>query len=154
MKCEYIDPFVMMTKRVLESAIRGVVRHGDITVLRGERIKGDLAIQTRIAGDAEGDAILSMDAATALGICARLSGEDIAAMTPRSMDALMELANVIMGNAVSALNDQGFDFTVSPPVMIAGGGGMKQPPDAVSLQIPLLSEYGDMTMNVFLGTEE
>ncbi len=154
MKYEYIDPFVTMTMRVLDSAIRGAVRRGDITVLRGERIKGNLAIQTKITGDAEGDAILSMDTATALGICALLTGEDIAAMTPRSMDALMELANVITGNAISALNDQGFDFAVSPPVMIARDGGMKELPDVVSLQIPLLSECGDMTMNVFLGTEE
>ncbi len=154
MKYEYIDPFVTMTMRVLDGAIRGAVRRGDIAVLRGERIKGDLAIQTRIAGDAEGDAILSMDTATALGVCALLTGEDITTMTPRSMDALMELANVITGNAVSALNDHGFDFTVSPPEMIARDGDMKQLPDVVSLQIPLLSECGDMTMSVFLGTEE
>ncbi len=154
MKYEYIDPFVAMTMQVLGGAIRGAVRLGDITVLRGDRIKGDLAVQARIAGDAEGDVILSMDSATALGICALLTGEDFSTTTPGSTDVLMELASVITGNAVSALNDQGFDFTVSPPVMIAGDGCMKQPPDAVSLQIPLLSEYGDMTMNVFLGTEE
>lgn len=126
MRYEYIDPFVTTTIRVLDSAIPGSIRRGDVTVLQGDRMKGDVAVLVRITGDAEGDIILSMDTATALRICASLFREDFAVMTPRSVDALMEIANMITGNAVSALNDQGFDFAVSPPwclrEMTAGNG--------------------------------
>ena len=153
MRYEYIDPFVTTTIRVLDGAIPGSVRRGNVTVLQGDRMKGDVAVLVRITGDAEGDIILSMDTATALRICASLFREDFPIMTPRSVDALMEIANMITGNAVSALNDQGFDFAVSPPVVLTRNDGRKQLPDVESLQIPLFSECGEMTMNVVLGSD-
>ena len=152
MRYEYIDPFVTTTIRVLDTAIRGTVRKGDVTVLQGDRVKGEVAVLVRITGDAEGDIILSMETTTALKICSLLFCEDFPAMTARSVDALMEIANMITGNAVSALNDQGFDFVVSPPeVMTRDGAGPL--PGVESMQIPLFSECGEMTMNVVLGTD-
>ncbi len=153
MRYDYIDPLVTTTIRVLDSTIRGNVRRGDVTVLQGDRAKGDVAVQVRISGDAEGDIILSMETATALRICSLLFREDFQTMTPRSMDALMELTNMISGNAVSALNDEGFDFTVSPPVLITRDGAAGHLRDVESLQIPLFSDCGDMTMNVVLGAD-
>lgn len=153
MRYEYIDPFVTTTIRVLDSTIPGNIRKGDITVLQGDRMKGDVAVLVRITGDAEGDIILSMETATALRICASLFREDFATMTPRSVDALMEIANMITGNAVSALNDQGFDFAVSPPIVITRDDGREHLPDVESLQIPLFSECGEMVMNVVLGSD-
>ena len=152
MRYEYIDPFVTTTIRVLDSAIRGNVRRGDVAVLQGSRVKGEVAVLVKITGDAQGDIILSMETATALRICSLLLREDFPAMTARSIDALMELANMITGNAVSALNDQGFDFAVSPPeVMTRDGAG--ELPGVESMQVPLFSECGELTMNVVLGTD-
>ncbi len=153
MRYEYIDPFVTTTIRVLDTTIPGNIRRGDVTVLQGDRMKGDVAVAVRIAGDAEGDIILSMETATALKICTALFGEVFAALTPRSEDALMELANMITGNAVSALNDQGFDFTVSPPSVHRKDPAAGSGPHVESLQIPLFSDCGEMTMNVVLRTE-
>jgi chemotaxis protein CheX len=150
---EYIDPFVTTTMRVLDSAIPGTVRRGDVTVLQGDRMKGDVAVRVRITGDAEGDIILSMDTATALRICTALFREEFPSMTPKSVDALMELANMITGNAISALNDQGFDFTVFPPTVLTRDDGRKQLPHVESLQIPLFFECGEMVMNVVLGSD-
>jgi chemotaxis protein CheX len=150
---EYIDPFVTTTLRVLDCAIPGSIRRGDVTMLQGDRMKGDVAVLVRITGDAEGDIILSMDTATALRICTALFREDFAAMTPKSVDALMELVNMITGNAVSALNDQGFDFTVSPPTVLTREKIRERLPDVESLQIPLFSECGEMVMNVALGSD-
>lgn len=153
MRYDYIDPFVTTTIRVLDSAIRGNIRRGEVAVLQGDRMKGDVAVMVRITGDADGDIILSMDTATALKICTSLFGEDFAAMSPRGSDALMELANMITGNAVSALNDQGFDFTVSPPTVITKCSGADAAPVVESLQIPLFSECGEIMMNIVLGTK-
>ncbi len=153
MRYDYIDPFVTTTIRVLDSTIRGAVRKGDVTVLEGERIKGDVAVRMRISGDVEGDIILSMDTATALKVSTALLGEVFASVTPQSEDALMELANMITGNAVSVLNDQGFDFSVSPPAVIRKKDLGEPSREVESLQIPLFSDCGEMTMNVALGTE-
>jgi chemotaxis protein CheX len=153
MRYEYIDPFVTTTIRVLDSTIPGTVRRGDVTVLQGDRMKGDVAVLVRITGDAEGDIILSMDTTTALKICSSLFREEFTSLSPKSVDALLELANMITGNAVSALNDQGFDFTVSPPEVVARDHGRGTFPNVESLQIPLFSDCGEMMMNVILGTD-
>jgi CheY-specific phosphatase CheX len=60
-----------------------------------DRHKGKVVRVDPVTGDAEGDIILSMDTATALRICASLVREDFAIMTPPSVDALMEIANMI-----------------------------------------------------------
>ncbi len=151
MRYDYIDPFVATTLRVLDRTIRGTVRRGNVTVLEGERLKGDVGVRVRVTGDAEGDVILSMETATALRICSRLFGEHYATMTPGSEDALMEFANMITGNAISVLNDQGFDFTVSPPSVIRRGSASGQTLSGESMQIPLFSYCGEMTMNVALS---
>ena len=151
MRYDYIDPFVATTLRVLGSTIRGTVRQGDVTVLQGDRMKGDVAVMVRVTGDAEGDVILSMETATALKICSALFGKDFESMSPQSEDALMELANMITGNAVSALNDQGFDFAVSPPAVITREGTAGSAASVESMQIPLFSDCGEMTMNVVLS---
>jgi chemotaxis protein CheX len=153
MRFDYIDPFVSTTIRVLDGAIRCAVRRGDVSVLQGNRIKGEVAVQVNITGDAQGDVILSMDTNTALKICGTLFGRDFDAMSPSGTDALLELANMITGNAVSALNDQGFDFSVSPPSVITRDGGTGSIAAVESLEIPLFSDCGEMTMNVVLGTE-
>ena len=152
MRYDYIDPFVTTTLRVLDSTIHGTVRRGDITVLQGDRVNGEVAVLVGITGDAQGDMILSMDTSTALRMCASLFGEDFTSMTQRSVDALMELANMITGNAISALNDQGFDFAVSPPVLMRQGI-VERLSNVESLQIPLYLECGAVTMNVVLGTD-
>ncbi len=152
MRYDYIDPFVATTIRVLDTALHGTVRKGEVTVMQGERVKGDVAVRVGIRGDAEGDMILSMDTPTALRICRALFGEAAGSVTPQGEDAIMELANMITGNAVSALNDQGFDFSVSPPSVVArdsGAGSAAE--ERESLQISLLSECGAISMNVALG---
>ncbi len=153
MRYDYIDPFVTTTIRVLDSTIRGTVRRGDVVMLQGERMKGDVAVQVRVSGDAEGDIILSMETATALKLCTSLFGGEFSAMTPQSEDALMELANMITGNAVSVLNDQGFDFTVSPPSVITKTAPGPARSNRETMQIPLFSDCGEMTMSVLLGVE-
>ncbi len=151
MRYDYIDPFVTTTLRVLGSTIRGTVRQGEITVLEGDRMKGDVGVQVKVTGDAEGEVILSMETATALRICTTLFGRDFTTLSPLSEDALMDLVNMITGNAVSALNDQGYDFAVSPPSVITRDRGVGPAQNVESMQIPIFSDCGEMTMNVVLS---
>lgn len=153
MRYAYIDPFVTTTMRVLDAVIVGPVRQGDVAVLDGERIKGDVAVLVKVRGEAEGDIIFSTTTGTALEICRKLFGEATQAMTPQSTDALGELVNMIAGNAVSALNDLGFDFTISPPEIITRDTCLESGPGTEFLEIPLFWTCGEMTMNVLLGTD-
>lgn len=153
MKYDYVDPFVNTVERVLSSALRTEIRRGELALTACGRVCSDVAIDVRIAGDSEGDITLTMSADTARWICSVLSGEDISPLTPLGMDALSELANMIAGNAVSALNDEGFDFTVQPPRVLNDADAGVLHPHAEALSIPLLTARGEVTVNIVLGTD-
>lgn len=153
MRYEYIDPFVNSALRVLRTAVPGTARRGEITMLRADQIGEGVNVVIGITGESEGDIIISMEVGTALAISSRLLGSQTAALTDDALDVLGELGNMIAGNAVSALNDQGFDFNVMSPVVSVGGGKPSWCGDRETLQIPLSSGCGEMNMHVMLGVD-
>jgi CheY-specific phosphatase CheX len=153
MRYDYIDPFVGSTLRVLDQVIPGPARRGDIAMLRRDQIRGEVTVAITITGDSEGDVIISMDTQTALRVCSILTGSPAGGLTPEARDSLAELGNMIAGNAVSALNDLGFDFTVTPPEVAVNADTAALRGDREAMQIPLAAEWGQMTMNVLLGAD-
>jgi chemotaxis protein CheX len=152
MRYEYIHPFVKTAVHVLECTIPGTHTRGDVTVVRGDRIGGEVHVVIALAGDSPGSVIISMKTETAKSICSHLLGAATEELTPAALDALAELGNMIAGNSVGTLNDLGFDFTVAPPIVsvkddTAGYG------DREALRIPLLSAWGEMNVNVMLGAD-
>lgn len=151
MRYEYIEPFVNSTMRVLGDVVRSGVTRGEVTLIEGGKPAGDLAIAVPLFGDSEGNVVLHMNTATAVSLCARLTGAGGDCITALGLDSLAELANMIAGNAVSALNDQGFDFSLRPPRALVGGhpdgeGGLE------TFRIPLSTDCGDVTLHVTLKT--
>jgi chemotaxis protein CheX len=153
MRYDYVDPFVSTTVRVLADALHADVRQGEVSMAPGGGAAGDVAIVVRIRGEAEGDFVLAMDRGTALGACSALMGEECGSLAGPGMDALSELANMIAGNAISALNDRGFDFTVLPPLVVTDVSAYGRKPCAEALRIPLKTAWGAVTVNVTLGAE-
>jgi chemotaxis protein CheX len=153
MRYDYIDPVVSTTLRVLGTAIPGTARRGEVTMLRGDQVRGEVSVVIGMTGDAEGDVVISMNTETALNVCSFLLGSKTDALDPNALDALGELGNMIAGNAVSALNDLGFDFSMKVPGVSADGGKRAGAPDQEALQIPLASPCGEMNMNLILGSE-
>jgi chemotaxis protein CheX len=152
MRFEYIEPFVNSTMRVLGGVIRSDVERGEISLTPGGAPAEDLAIAVRLFGDSDGNVVLHMNPATAANICARLTGSEAEAGTPLGMDSLSELANMIAGNAVSALNDEGFDFNLSPPRVVPRGNASGRDAGLEAFRIPLTTDCGEVTIHVTLKT--
>ncbi len=152
MRYEYVNPFINTALRVLGSAVPGMARRGEVTALQGDQIRAEVSVAVRIAGDSEGDVIISMGTGTALGICSILLGSRIDSLTAPALDALTELGNMIAGNAVSELNDLGFDFTMNTPFVITGSGNPARS-NREAVQIPLVSDCGEMNINILLGAD-
>ena len=115
MRYDYIAPFIATTLRILQMVLPGSVRQGDPVMVRADEVAGEVRVVIAIPGDSPGAVILAMDGVTALAVCSSLLGARIEALTAAALDALAELGNMIAGNAVSSLNDLGFDLRVSPP---------------------------------------
>jgi chemotaxis protein CheX len=138
--------------KVLDDVMQSDITKGQVSLVMDDEISGDIAIIVRVKGDSEGYIILNMYADTALAISNIMFGDNFDKLTPIAMDSIAELANMIAGNATSALNDLGFDFTVYPPLIVKKEDLTKKVSRIEAFQIPLSTEYGEIIMNVALRT--
>ena len=65
-------------------------------------------------------------------------------------ETIFELANQVVGNAISALNDQGFHFRVHPPLLLTAEQGDKTSEDTEALMMCFETSMGNVFMNVAL----
>jgi len=152
MRYEYIEPFVSTTIRVLDSVIQSDISKGNISLVRGDEIDKDIAIIIGVRDDSEGSIIVNMDEETALNICNAMNGQTFESLTTLGMDTIAELANMLAGNAASALNNMGFDFKVSPPLVVTQDNVRRKTAGLEIFQIPLFTECGEITVNVAMRT--
>jgi chemotaxis protein CheX len=152
MRYEYIEPFVDTTLKVLDKVIQCDITRGSVSLVKSQKMTKDIAIIVRLRGDSDGSIVLSMTADTALSVCNEMFGECFEELTPTGIDLIAEIANMIAGNAVSALNDMGFDFTVSLPLVVTKNHMPEKTLEVEAFQIPLFTEYGELIMNVSMRT--
>ena len=150
MRFEYIEPFADATVRVFQTVLGPDVRRGDFALLRADRLEADTAIVIGVTGESEGSVLLSMERGTALRVGNVMNGRPADAAGEVDADALGEIANIIAGNAAGALNDMGFEFHITPPVIVKRGGLPIPAYNVEVFQIPIKTNYGDITMNVLL----
>lgn len=152
MRYEYIEPFINTTIQVLDSVIQTDISKGDVTLVRGNEISGEISIIVRVKGDSDGNIVLNMPVKTALKICNVMFGDNMQTLTPMGMDSIAELANMIAGNATSVLNDLGHDLRVLPPLIYYMDEIRGKTADVEAFQVPLFTEYGEILMSVALTT--
>ena len=123
MKMHLIQPFISAADCVLASALHGPARIGDLTMepdiepdndQAGYRPRG-CAARIVIRGEIEGRIIVDMTSETAVRIASVLAGEEIEESDQVVNETVFELANMMIGNAVTLLNDHGYQFKVFPP---------------------------------------
>jgi CheY-specific phosphatase CheX len=65
-------------------------------------------------------------------------------------ETVFELANQVIGNAVTVLNNEGFHFRVHPPVLHTSDDGPKSSEDTEALVICFETGVGEVFMNIAL----
>jgi chemotaxis protein CheX len=120
MNMEIIQPFINAADAVLGETLDCHTRIGELSMEpEVYRSKGVAAVVT-LAGDIEGHIIVDADPTTAIRIAARMTGVDLPESEQAVRETICELANQVIGNAVTVLNDQGFHFKVQPPYVHHG----------------------------------
>ena len=115
MKMDLIQPFIGSLDTVLAEMMQSPAKIGDLTMEEdGYRKKGLAAVVT-FKGQIEGRIILDMEPQAAAKVAGYLAGAEVDPAEPMATEAVCELANMVIGNAVTQLNDRGFQFKVFPP---------------------------------------
>jgi chemotaxis protein CheX len=148
MKMELIQPFINAADAVLAEMLACNVRIGDLSMEEeAYRRKGVAAVIT-IRGDIEGRVIFDMASSTAVNMAAKLAGEPMEESAELVRETIFELANQIIGNAVTSLNDGGFRFHITPPELHSAERGATGSEDTEALVICLDTPSGSVFMNI------
>src|SRR5208282_2857606 len=104
-----------------------------------------------LSGEIEGRIIFDVDPGAALQLASRMAGVAVSETDEELVrEAVCELANQIIGNAVTTLNDQGFHFHVRPPSLHTSEQGSKSSEDTEALVMCFSTSSGNVFMNVAL----
>jgi chemotaxis protein CheX len=118
MRMDLIQPFIGSLDAVLAEMMKAPARIVDLTMeAEGYRRKG-LAASVVFRGQIEGRVVLDMDPGAAAKVAGFLTGDEVDSNEPMVPETVCELANMVIGNAVTQLNDRGFQFKVFPPEVL------------------------------------
>lgn len=150
MKMELIQPFINAADAVLAQGLQCPMSIGNLSMEEeGYRRKGVAAL-VAVTGDIEGRMIVDLDPLTAVRVASRFAGCDLPESDELVRETVCELANQVVGNAITALNDQGFHFRVHPPVIHTSEQGDKSTEDTEALVICFETCSGTVFVNIAL----
>jgi len=147
MKMELIQPFINAADAVLAQTLKAPTTIGEVSMEEEAYRRKGVAALVSVVGDIEGRVIFDLEPTTAQQVAAKLVGDESGAcdMVP---EAICELANQVIGNAVTVLNDQGFHFKVMPPEIHTAERGGQSTEDTEALVMCFETVSGHVFMNI------
>jgi len=151
MRLDYIEPIIESAVSVLAEFTAAPVERGDMKLHGNSSASKEVAAIIGMTGDVDGRVIIEMDEATAVAMAGIMNQEPFKTLDRLALDCLMELANVMAARAVSSLNDRGFLFRLTPPLIFTGDNlAFFSNLNLETLVIPLRTKAGDFNLNVSL----
>ena len=150
MRVEYINPFVDSAIIILRQTVTQDIKRGDINLRANVSSMLGIALIVGLAGQVKGRVIINMSKETGLKIASIMNQENMTTFDELTSSTLTELANMIVGNAVTKLHELGYKFDLTPPAMIVGEKLKISDRELESLIVPLELPYGLIEINVAL----
>jgi chemotaxis protein CheX len=148
MKMELIQPFINAADAVLAQSLASPLSIGNLSMEEEAYRRKGMAAMVRLTGDIEGRVIFDLDKETAVRVARCFAGAELPESDDLVRETVFELANQVIGNAVTTLNDQGFHFRVHPPVLHAAEHGAKNSEDTEALVMCFETASGNVFMNI------
>ncbi|HXZ43074.1 MAG TPA: chemotaxis protein CheX [Terriglobales bacterium] len=148
MKMELIQPFINAADAVLAQGLQCPMSIGNLSMEEEAYRRKGVAALVWVTGDIEGRIIFDLDTQTAVRVASKFAGTDLPESDELVRETVFELANQVIGNAVTSLNDQGFHFRVHPPVLHTSEHGPKSTEDTEALVICFETGCGNVFMNI------
>jgi len=139
MRMELIQPFINAADAVFAEALQAPTKIVDLSMDENTYRRKGVAALIAIKGDIEGRVILDLAPEVAMRVASHLAG----AVVPES-----ELANMVIGNSVTLLNDQGFRFKVFPPEIHVSEQGLAGTVDTEAMVLCIKTPCGEIYLNI------
>ncbi|MGH9498667.1 MAG: chemotaxis protein CheX [Terriglobales bacterium] len=150
MKMELIQPFINAADAVLAEGLQCPMAIGNLSMEEKAYRRKGIAALILVTGDIEGRIILDLDPQTAVRVASKFAGGELPETDELVKETVFELANQVIGNAVTVLNDQGFHFRVHPPALQTADGP-KSSEDTEAVVICFETGIGEVYMNIAMS---
>ncbi len=148
MRMELIQPFINAADAVFAESLQGPTKIVDLEMDEDAYRRKGVAALVAIKGDIEGRVILDLSPDVAMKVASQLAGEEVAASEQVVKETVCEMANMVIGNSVTLLNDQGFHFKVFPPEIHMNETGLAGSADIEALVICIETSCGAIYLNI------
>ena len=144
MRMELIQPFINAADAVFAESLQGPTKIVDLEMDEDAYRRKGVAALIAIRGDIQGRVILDLSPEVAMKVASQLAGSELEASEQVVKETVCELANMVIGNSVTLLNDQGFHFKVFPPEETGLAGSA----DTEALVICIETPCGNIYLNI------
>jgi chemotaxis protein CheX len=148
MRMELIQPFINAADAVFAESLQGPTSIGDLSMEEEAYRRKGIAALIAIKGDIEGRVILDLPPEVAVKVAEKLTGAEVAEGEQVAREAVCELANMVIGNSVTLLNDQGFRFKVFPPEIHVNDEGFAGSQDTEAMVLSIETSCGPIFLNI------
>ena len=150
MKMELIQPFINAADAVLSQGLKSPMVMSNLTMDQEAYRRKGVAALIELSGDIQGRVIFDLAPKTAAQVASHFAGTELPESDDLVREAVCELANQVIGNAVATLNDQGFHFRVHPPELHTSEQGPTSTEDTEALVLCFETASGNVFMNIAL----
>ena len=148
MRMELIQPFINAADAVFAESLQAPTKIGDLAMEEETYRRKGIAALILIKGEIEGRVILDMEPDVAVKIAGVLAGSVVESSEQVARETVCELANMVIGNSVTLLNDGGFRFKVFPPEIHANDDGLAGSSDTEAVVICMETPCGPVYLNI------
>ena len=148
MRMELIQPFINAADAVFAESLQAPTKIQDLSMDEDTYRRKGVAALIAIKGDIEGRVILDLSPEVAVKVASHLAGVEVKASEQVVKETVCELANMVIGNSVTLLNDQGFDLKVFPPEIHMDETGLAGSEDTEALVICIETPCGSIYLNI------
>jgi CheY-specific phosphatase CheX len=148
MKMDLIQPFINAADAVFAEALQGPTKIADLEMDQEAYRRKGVAALIVIKGDIEGRIILDLAPEVALKVSAILTGAEAIDNEQTVRETVCELANMVIGNSVTLLNDQGYRFKVFPPEIHMNDEGLACTRDTEAMVLAIETSCGNIYLNI------
>src|ERR1700693_6067977 len=148
MRMELIQPFINAADAVFSDLLQSSAKIIDLTMDEDTYRRKGVAALVAIKGDIEGRVILDLSPEVAVKVASHLAGSELTASQQLVHETVCELANMVIGNSVTLLNDQGFRFKVFPPEIHANEEGLGGNVDTEAMVLCIETPCGEVYLNI------
>jgi chemotaxis protein CheX len=148
MRMELIQPFINAADAVFAESLQAPTKIVDLEMDEDAYRRKGVAALIAIKGEIEGRVILDLSPEVEVKVASVLACSEVEASEQVVKETVCEMANMVIGNSVTLLNDQGFHFKVLPPEIHMDEKGLAGSADTEALVICIETPCGNIYLNI------